>query len=242
MEQDKDKERANELYQQMSLKDKIVYVFQYHWIKMVIGVIALVIILSVIGRFTWNKEKERCLGVGMYSNMLDITLTDSLGEKLGETYAFMTEDGKKEFKIYPFFLDSTDGTSRTNLMYKLVATIELKEMDVMISDKETIEAEANKEYFMDLREIFSEEELAKINEAASNRDGDEEQGVIYAIYGDNGRVERYVENVPMMICIEGADADLDDTIISVPVYLAVMVNAEEIENTRTFIFTLLGIE
>ena len=245
MEQDKDKARANELYQQMSLKEKIGYIIQYHWIKIVIAVIAVVIVVSVIGRFTWNREKERCLGVGLYSGSLNITETETLGSKLNETYAFMTENGKKEFKTYPFYLDSTDGTSRMNLMYKLVASVELKEMDVMLGDRETLEGEANKEYFMDLREIFTEEELQKIDEAASKGDSDEEHGVIYvtyAIYSDNGRVERYVENVPLLICVEGMDADLDNMIVSSPAYLAVMVNAVEIENTRTFIFTLLGIE
>ncbi len=245
MSEDKDIQKAKELYREMPLKEKIGYIFQYHWSKFLIGIIALIVIVSIIGRFTWAKEKDRCLGVGVYSSMIDINAVNELHTGLDKAFPEMTEDGKKEFKVYPFYLDMSDGTARMNMMYKLLASIELADMDVLLGDKEILVGDADKEYFMDLRELFSEEEIQMIDEAASKGDMEEEHGVIYvtyAVYGDNGRVERYVENIPMFICVEGTNEDLDKSIVAVPGYLGVLVNAKEIENTRSFIFSLLGIK
>lgn len=244
---DQDREKARELFQEMTLGEKIGYILRYYWVRILGGIFILVVLISIIGRFTWNREKEKCLGVGFHSVNLNLEVTDSIDQDFAKAFPEMTEEGKKVFKIYPFFSNYNDATGmdQMNLLYKIVGSIELKEPDVMIGDRATLEGDCPNEYFKDLREIFSEEELKKIDEAAKKLDPEAGEGVVYVTYsvmGDNGRVEKVAENIPLLIRIEGANEAIDQSISVDPAYISVIVNTEQEENTRQFIFSLLGIE
>lgn len=65
MRQDADRARAKELFRQMSLKEKCVHVFRYHWLHMVIAVVLLFGSVILVQDVRHNIAMKKCLYIVM---------------------------------------------------------------------------------------------------------------------------------------------------------------------------------
>ncbi len=243
---DQDKEKAKSAFKTMRGKEKIAYIWQYYRIQMLVVVIIVVIIVSIIGRFTFNKPPEACLQLGFRSEYLDPDAIDALPQHLETLYPEMTENGEKVFTSLEFYAGYRAEQAQENeaTYYKLAGSIAAGQVDVLIGDLDTLTEEANMDTYKDLREVFTEEELERINELASPRTEDGEgEGLVYLTYNNvtvNGRTESQVEDTPLLICISGCNENIDNCLAGDVGYLAIVNNTTNIENVKTLIWSLLG--
>ena len=127
---------------------------------------------------------------------------------------------------------------------KLDACVAAGTLDVLVGDLETLKSEVGRGVYMDLRDVFSEEELNMIKELSQQRVTSEDgEGVVYADYkvsSLNGRTESIEKNIPYFICISGGDAKIDACVSNREVYLVVIWNTNNLDNVKTLIWSLLN--
>ncbi len=243
---DKDRERAKESLKYMSGKEKIAHFFRYYRMPILAACIVIAVAISIIGQFTFNKRPDGCLQIGVRAEVLDPDSIEALPEYLTEKYPEMTEGGEKAFYTEQFFAGYKDYEAEEAMIVsnRLDACVASGMVDVLIGDLETLQSEVGRGVYMDLHEVFSEEELERIEKLAQPRTGsNEDSGIVYIDYkisGSYGRTESVVKDVPYLICISDGDEALDKCISDRITYLAIIWNTENMDNVKTFIWSLLG--
>jgi len=143
-----------------SLKDKIAYFWEYHK-GIILGV---VIVLSMIGAYvisvTGQKEMRLC-GVFMDTSPMDETQVymDAFGDMVGI-----------DPNVYDFFADTSYYLEEeTVLDMKVYDTLKMLGARVSVNEVDTIAGRqhyflelAYQEYFVDLRTVFTEQQLAEL--------------------------------------------------------------------------------
>lgn len=244
---DKDREEARKKFHEMNRKDKTSYVFHYYWPHMLAGVLVISIIIYIIGRFTWNKEPEVCLGVALHATLLDTQAADTLDESFAETFPDICMDGTEQFDIYQFYAGYTsteDTEQQIAVVYHLAACVAAQQLDVFLGDEDTLLSDVSSGYLMQLTEIFTDEELQVIEEKANSLSSDGSSGILRADYEERDADDNVVsreEDVPYCICVTGMNSDIDNIFANQPTYIAVAINGEHPEAARQFILELLGI-
>ena len=145
-------------------KEKISYFFYYYKWHVLIAVFAVILIVSFIVQLTRNKEDA------LYVCMLN-TLTKSSDGYLSYSESDVYPDAFAEYAGIDTFeydiridttmsidYDSLDENTITSAQ-KYMAYLAAGEMDVMITDVDTLENYSYQEDFYDLREILSPEQL-----------------------------------------------------------------------------------
>lgn len=220
---------------------------RYRWAYFLVGALLLYVIYFFVGRATFLKEKPRVLGVGIHTSTMRLEAAERFGAYLNDRYPEFTEEGSKSFRSYAFYQGFSPGQSEQSsvTVYQLAGSIAAGFLDILIGDQLTLSQDAESSYLMDLREIFTEEELSLISKKADTLSKDGSSGLLYLTYdikGDTGRTQEVVRNVPLLICIRGTDRELENVLLGNDAYLAVIRNAAEKEAVREFVFRLLQIE
>ncbi len=243
---DKDRERAKEALKYMSRKEKLMHFIRYYKMPVLGVCIVIAMAIAIIGNFTFNKRPDGCLQIGIRAAVLDPDAIEALPEYLTEKYPDMTEGGKKAFYSEQFYAGYKDYEAEEAQVVsnRLDACVASGMVDVLIGDLATLKNEVGRGVYLDLREVFSEEELIRIEELAKPRTGsDEETGIVtidYKVSGSYGRTESIVKDVPYLICVSGGDEYIDRCISHSETYLAIIWNTENMDNVKTFIWSLLG--
>lgn len=244
---DKDTKSARENFRELSGKEKIKHILYYYGLSILGIVLVIGILVSIIGKLTFAKEKDACLGTAIHAKYMDPDTIDLLDEHLTELFPDMTEDGVKEFKVYSFYNGYTaaEAEEKTAMIYRMAAFIQTQMMDVIIGDEESLRFDGNCGYLMDLREIFSEEELEAIKEKADLLSKDGESGILCVDItetGDTGRIKDVQKDIPLMICLRGADSIIDESLAQRPVYIGIVSNAPNLDNAKYLILQLLRMD
>ena len=242
---DTDRERAKESFKDMTVGEKIKHIWQYYRFKIIIAVILIGAGISLIGNVTFNKEPEACLQVGIRAKYLDPDLIQELAEYLEAKYPEMTEDGEKAFYVDQYYAGykKTETEEATAMVYKLAGSIAAEKLDVVIGDYETMSSDVSMSIYLDLRDVFTEEEMEKLEKLAAERAEEGAEGVAYLSYKlttVDGRTEGSVDDVPYLICIGGGDEMIDECLIGSSGYLAIVNNTNNLDNVKAFIWSLLG--
>ena len=201
--------------------------------------------ISIIGNFTFNKKPDACLQIGVRAQTLDPEAIDELPAYLAEKYPEMTEDGVKAFYSEQFFAGYKNYEAEEALVVsnKLDACVAAGTLDVVIGDLETLRNEVGRGVYLDLRNVFTEEEFGILQERAQARTMNEnEEGIVYIDYkvsSLNGRTESIEKDVPYLICVSGGDAKLDECVSNRGTYLAIVWNSVNMENVKSLIWSLL---
>lgn len=243
---DQDRESAREHYQRMGTGEKLLHILRYYWWQFLLIGFLLVFLISFVGRFTFAKEKEASLGIAVHGKVMDPDVIDTLGPHFDERFERMCEEGTKEFKVYQFYngYAAAQAEERTATIYRLAASIQTESLDVIIGDMESLDFDAGCGYLMDLRDVFSEEELQKIEEAAGKLTRRDDPAIItrdVSETSDTGRIISTRKDLPLLICIRGADRIIDESLAGRPVYIGIVSNAPNLDNVKDFILELLGI-
>ena len=230
----------------MSGKEKLQHFFRYYKMPVIVVCVILVIGISILGNFTFNKKPDGCLRVGVRAHNLDPNSVTALPEHLAEKFPEMTENGEKVFYAEQFFAGYKDYEAEEAAIVsnRLDAFVAAGMVDVLIGDLNTLQSEVDRGVYMDLREVFNDEELKLIEELAQSRTGSEDKpGIVYVDYknmGLNGKIDEIIKNIPYLICVSDGDQYVDACVSNKGTYLAIIWNTENIENVKTFIWSLLG--
>ena len=170
----------------------------------------------------------------------------ALPDYLAEKYPEMTENGEKVFYAEQFFAGYKDYEAEEAAIVsnRLDAFVAAGMVDVLIGDLKTLQNEVDRGVYLDLRKVFTEAELKRIEELAQPRTGAEEKSGIVSVdyknFGLNGKVDEIVKNVPYLICVSGGDDCIDQCVSNKGTYLAIIWNTENMDNVKTFIWSLLN--
>ena len=243
---DKDREKAKEALKYMSGKEKFLHFLRYYKMPILVVCIVLGMGISLIGNFTFNKKPDGCLRVGVRAHNLDPNSIIALPDYLAEKYPEMTENGEKVFYAEQFFAGYKDYEAEEAAIVsnRLDAFVAAGMVDVLIGDLKTLQNEVDRGVYLDLRKVFTEAELKRIEELAQPRtEAEEKSGIVsvdYKNFGLNGKVDEIVKNVPYLICVSGGDDCIDQCVSNKGTYLAIIWNTENMDNVKTFIWSLLN--
>ena len=143
-------------FKDMSLKDKWEYFWEYYKLHVIIVVLVGSFVISMIHNFV--TAKDYCFN-GM---MLNAAMMDQ--EKIAEAFAKYAE---LDTETYECYIDASSTLSYQHpseyelaTSQRIVALIQSKELDGLVFDAETFYNHAFNQVFMDLREVYTAEELS----------------------------------------------------------------------------------
>ena len=141
----------------LSFKEKLEHMWAYHKLILFFPVI-LVILITFTYQFIQNARRE---------TVLSIAVVDSIGADIEK----VTEEVREQLNIHNRFSEITidinyftyNGEFDVQSIQKFTVVVAAQGMDVLISGLEIAELYLGKELFLDLNQVFTPEELAKMN-------------------------------------------------------------------------------
>lgn len=151
-------ERAarKEAFWTMSVPEKAEYLFAYYRLPVFLALLALVLLCSAMYRLLTKKE------VFLYSAHVNVSVGDGLDEQLdGGFIAFAGADPRKAEVYLLRGMYLSDNASDENHQYgyasriKLLASIESKQLDVVLMNREAYDIFSGNGYLLKLPEFLS---------------------------------------------------------------------------------------
>lgn len=144
-------------------KQKLAYFWDYYKWYVIGGAAAVAFIVSMIYQMVTRKETT------FYALMLNGTEYNFMEDTSGNTAAFAEYAGIDEDK-YQILYDTsvqigTEAGDDYDSSQKLMVYIAAGELDVMVSDADSLTKYAYRENFKDLRDFLSEEQLEKYQDS-----------------------------------------------------------------------------
>lgn len=152
------KERADRKasFRKMSLAKKAEYICEYYWRPIVVGLVALLFVGSTIHRQLTKKE------VLLYSAQINLSVGDDLQAQLNEGFVSASGANPKKAEVYLYEgLYLSDNPTLENHEYqyasklKLMASIEAKQLDIVLMNKEAYDIYSHNGYLMDFHSLLS---------------------------------------------------------------------------------------
>lgn len=145
----------------MSFKEKLAYFWDYYKVHTIVAVLAVVFIISFISSYRSNKP------FAFYAVLLNANTTQE-NSTLSSTWAqeFLEYAGidSEAYQVYiePSITISEESGSQYEIAnrQKMTAMMHSGDIHAILADTETFEGYARLDYFYDLTEIFTAEELA----------------------------------------------------------------------------------
>lgn len=246
---DQDREEARRQFKEMKGKKKAAYIFQYYWPHMIIAAVCIGLAIYIIGKFTFNKDKPISLGIVVETESpITPDPVEDLADKLSEKYPDLCQDGEALIEVYPYYMHYEEGSTDDVLTaYKFLAQVAAQQVDIFIGDKESLLKHASDGYITSLGEYFTEEELAELEEKANALSSDGSSGMIrqdYVVTDVSGNEMSRTEDVPCLLCICGADSDIDACYSegNQDIYLGIVVNSSHEEAAKQMVYDLFDME
>lgn len=229
-------------------KQKLTYFWDYYKWHVIIGVIVIIAVVSFIHQMATRKE------TAFYALMLNATEYNYLEDTSVNTAAFTEYAGIDENKYQVIYDTSvqigTEAGDDYNSAQKLMVYIAAAELDVMVSDSDSLLKYAYQGQFRDLRDFLTKEQLAEYEDSFYYVDG----AVIAEIeaasdaynfdyepeYGDPRRPEDMEEPIPVGIFLNESNPLLKDYYFrGDDVVVSVLINTQRPELSSEFIDFLM---
>ncbi len=206
-----------ELVKNKDLKYRLKYFKDYYAVPTLAVIIGLIVLGSIIHTFLSAKDTR-----------FEALMINASGAPDAAAFGQILELNEKKEEVvfdYNYYLnpdpENVDNVTYTNSQ-KIMAVIASKTADVMIAPESIITRYLNGSVFLDLREVFSEQELAKMGDA-----------VIWYAITDPETGEKY-DPLPLVIDITKAPA-LDGCFITdEPVWMGAIINSKHVEDIPKF--------
>lgn len=152
------KERADRRasFRKMSLAKKAEYICEYYWRPIVVGLAALLFVGSTVYRQFTKKE------VLLYSALINLSVGDEMESQLNEGFVLVSGADPKKAEVYLYEgLYLSDDPSLENHEYqyasklKLMASIEAKQLDIVLMNKEAYDIYSQNGYLLDFQDLLS---------------------------------------------------------------------------------------
>lgn len=155
----KERDHLKASFRKMSLKDKVDYIFTYFRLPIVVGLVLLYFVCSTVYRQVTKKD------VVLYSALLNISVGDDLEAQLNEGFisAIGYEPQKTEVYLYKGLYASNNPSAENHEYWyasrlKLMASIEAKQLDIVLMNKEAYDVYSQDGYLLDLNDLLSQDD------------------------------------------------------------------------------------
>ncbi len=146
-------------FQKMGPADKAGYIWEYYKLPITVGLVALAFVCSMVYHEITKKE------VLVYSALINVSAGDELASRLDEGFisAEGTDPKRAEVCLYQGLYLSED-PSPENHQYgyasklKLMASIEAKQLDVVLMNREAYDIYSRNGYLLELDSLLSQDE------------------------------------------------------------------------------------
>lgn len=142
-----------------SLSYKLGYFWEYYKYAALGVIIGIIAIVSIVKAFVTNKPVQ--FEVAFVNTSTYVPDSSEFAERVGintDKYS-VYYDTSYQISVNEVYNDSTINSSQ-----KLIACLAAHELDVMVGDKLTVMSYAKADMFMDLRLVFTEDELADLKD------------------------------------------------------------------------------
>ncbi|MBQ4513116.1 MAG: hypothetical protein II969_08985 [Anaerolineaceae bacterium] len=155
----KEKAANKQAFRQMSPAEKLDYIRTYYWGPILLGVIALVILITSLHRHFTKKDQI------LYTALLNVVIGDELEKTLHEDYLLSRQINpqKNEILFYRNLYLSNDPSAQNHEMayaskLKMFAVINGKKLDFALMNKEAYDILSQSDYLLDLTELSGQDE------------------------------------------------------------------------------------
>lgn len=156
------REQQKKALSSMSPQEKLAYFWDYYKVHTLVA--AAVIFLSVIFIYQYVTNKD----YGFYAALLNAGLTDTnydLSATMGEEFQEYAQIDPDEYEVYiDTSISLSDDMSTQysiSAQEKMLAMMQVGTVSAIVADTKTFEEYAQFEYFPDLENLFSKEQLEK---------------------------------------------------------------------------------
>ena len=146
-------------FQKMSLADKADYIFTYYRLPICVGLVALYFVCSTVYRQVTKKE------VVLYSALMNVSVGEELEAQLDEGFISASGADPKKTEVYLYrgiYMSNNPSADDHQYAYasklKLLASIEAKQLDVVLMNQEAYDVYSQNGYLLDLRGLLSQNE------------------------------------------------------------------------------------
>lgn len=143
-----------------SLKDKVIYFFDYYKFHVLVTIFVVTLLTILIRDITSQKE-DAFYAVIMNSILRDTEYIDAFHDNFAEYCGVDTNEYDVMIDNSINFSDNPVDELTMSASQRLVALTASNTIDVMVGDSTIFPDQANQGMFCDLREILSEEQIAK---------------------------------------------------------------------------------
>ena len=201
----------------MPWKKKLEHLWEYYkWVLVVLAVVGMIVYISVVG---YSNARVEGLFYGEVVNLdFDTEGVEYLREDFLEYLGGVKGDQK--VSLYMSNLVVGDDSTYDNYYAPLMRTsseITNKTMDYFLVDSAALTCYFNEEILMDLRQLFTEEELARM-----------EESLVYVLYEETG------EKIPMAINVTDSSFMTSRLNYKKTAYLCFVAGTERTETCKVF--------
>lgn len=160
---EKDFRDARAAYRELSFPQKLAHIWLYHKWPIILGLTALVILVSVAYRILTKKESV------LYLAMINVSVNSELEEAM--TVGFLNDAGfdadRQELLIYRdlYLSEDTDVTTHRSAYatrIKLMASVEQQQLDLILMSAQSYDILSSQGYLLPVEELLNgEAELAE---------------------------------------------------------------------------------
>lgn len=234
---DYEKAYEKELFSKMTRKEKLEHIFTYYKFPLILGAVGLFVIGWCLWHFVINPTPATGLEFCFFSKYNNTDAAEALEVELNEIFA-ESLDGDQAMVLYltDFIGDQENAAQEQVVAYKIMGEIAAANMDIFVTQGDSIPAFATESYFMPLTDIFTEEELSEIRKALAAKAGvapEEYTECFISSYIDEEAPEK---EYPVAINCEHIPSLSQVIPLAGDCYMAVISNTERAEMVREVLF------
>ncbi len=183
-------------FKDLSFFQKIDHIWEYYRVPILGTILFGFIIITWFYNAKLRPHKELMAGVGILNYALPDFTEDSLAPEINERLGLTSTN--REVRLEYFYTDDQEAGS--DIVAKLGAMLLSGDVTILVMDKTLMEAYAYEDYLMDLSLVYTDEELASL----------EEQGLILKFYTETDPTSKAyaisLANSQLMTLLPGFDA------------------------------------
>jgi hypothetical protein len=151
-----EREKMKLLYKELDRKEKIEFIFEYYKLHMIGGVVALVIIFSILNMYIFNPNPTPILDITLVTEYYDEEVANQLKVELE---SLLIEEDANE-TIFIEFLNMGAGSDPQMLMAmtsKFMGKASVGDLDILLMNQEYFDNLVRDSGFISLEGLFSKE-------------------------------------------------------------------------------------
>ena len=239
LDYEKAKEKA--AFKEMDLRHKREHIWEYYRLPIVLTIVGLFLLGWALNHYVINPPKKASVNLTFHSYIIDMDSFEQLEGPLKEAFPELYTDRTEiELISNTVGLDSSgNAEGEYASVMKMMAMITAKSVDLVIGDYDVLSADAYNSYLTPLNEVFTEEELKKIEELGYVQEGADSPIVWISEGGMNENGYAYLEDPEMFLVDISGNLAARTIICGEATYVGFAANTPHLEEAKEVFWYLL---